>query len=93
MRLVGATEFFIRGPFYMEGLLQGLAGGALATGALAGAHSLVIERHAETTLSLLAADFLSPAELLALVGLGGLAGLVGAVTSLRKETLGQTAES
>lgn len=92
MRMVGATEFFIRGPFYMEGLVQGLAGGVLATGALAGTHALLIQRHAEATLSLLAAKFLSPTELLALAGLGGLAGLVGAITSLRRETLGQTAE-
>ena len=32
-------------------------------------------------------------ELVALVGGGGLAGLIGAVTSLRRETLGQTAET
>ena len=34
MRLVGATEFFIRGPFYVEGLLQGLIGGLVASAAL-----------------------------------------------------------
>ncbi len=93
MRLVGATEFFIRGPFYMEGLLQGLAGGAGAIAALAAGHGLVLGRWADATLSLLAAKFLTPGELLALFGLGGIAGLVGAVTSLRREDLGQTAET
>ncbi len=93
MRLVGATEFFIRGPFYMEGLLQGLAGGSTAAVALAGAHAFVAERWADAALGLLVAEFLSPSELLALVGLGGLAGLIGAVASLRREDLGQTAET
>ncbi len=93
MRLVGATEFFIRGPFYMEGLLQGLAGGAVATAALASAHAAVVGRRVEATLSLLASEFLTPGELLALIGLGGAAGLAGAVMSLRRESLGQTAET
>ncbi len=93
MRLVGATEFFIRGPFYVEGLLQGLAGGVAATGALAATHAFVVERWAQAALSLLVDEFLSLGELLALIGLGGLAGLVGAVASLRREDLGQTAET
>ena len=93
MRLVGATEFFIRGPFYVEGLLQGLAGGAVAVSALAGVHALLIARYSGASLTLLATEFLSPGELLALVALGGLAGLVGAVASLRREALGRTAET
>ena len=93
MRMVGATEFYIRGPFYLEGLLQGLAGGLLAVAALAGAHAFTSARYGDSPLGLVAARFLSPAELFTLVLLGGLAGLVGAVASLRREALGRTAET
>ena len=37
MRLVGATEGFIRRPFYLEGIVQGLCAGILASAILAGA--------------------------------------------------------
>ena len=94
MRLVGATEFFIRGPFYLEGVFQGLAGGALAVAALLGAHAFLTRSGSDSLLmSFLASRFLGPATLLALIGVGGLAGLVGAVSSLRKEDLGETAET
>lgn len=93
MRLVGATEFFIRGPFYVEGLLQGTAGGLLAVGALFGAFRFVLEKSGSSVLaSALTSDFLDPAELATIVAVGGLAGLAGAVASLRKESLGQGSE-
>jgi cell division transport system permease protein len=88
MRLVGATEFFIRGPFYAEGFLQGLLGGALASGALYGVYQLIHARSEGSLFSsVLALDFLSPQQVAFLVLLGGLAGLFGAVVSLRREAL------
>ena len=93
MRLVGATEFFIRGPFYAEGLLQGLCGGGLAITMLLGGHGFLFRQAEQPALaSILAESFLPPSRLLFLVLLGGAAGLAGAVLSLRKESLGQTAE-
>ncbi len=88
LRLVGATEFYIRGPFYAEGLLQGTLGGLFAAGGLYGAWLLVRQRAGDALVpSLLAADFLSPDQLAALVLLGTAAGLIGAIASLRGETL------
>lgn len=88
MRLVGATEFFIRGPFYAEGFLQGLLGGLVSSGALWGVYRLLLVRGKGTLFTaVLALDFLSPAQVASLVLLGGAAGLFGAVVSLRRETL------
>ncbi len=87
LRLVGATEFFVRGPFYAEGLLQGLLGGILAAAALFGAWHLVRPDAPTLLTNVLAARFLSPAQVLALVLVGAAAGLLGAIASLRREAL------
>ncbi|MEM8929927.1 MAG: ABC transporter permease [Acidobacteriota bacterium] len=93
MRLVGATEFFIRGPFYVEGFLQGLAGGGLATTLLYSGHRLLLREGDDFLVEVVAGHFLSPGQAVLLVLVGGLAGLVGAVASLRRESLGRTAEA
>lgn len=88
MRLVGATELYIRGPFYVEGLLQGLAGGLVALAALYGGF-LTLDPGGTTSFlgTVLVSDFLRPPHLAALLGLGSAAGLFGAVVSLRREVL------
>lgn len=88
MRLVGATEFYIRGPFYFEGILQGLLGGLIAAGTLTAVHLAIAPRIAGSLVAgALAASFLSAAELVALVLFGAIAGWTGAVVSLSRESL------
>jgi cell division transport system permease protein len=89
MRLVGATELFIRGPFYVEGIIQGLLGGFLALAGLYGGYLLLNPKASTTFLGNVLVDrFLSPEALMSLLLLGSLAGLLGAVLSLRREELG-----
>jgi len=86
MRQVGATELLIRCPFYLEGCLQGLAGGLAALGGLWLTH--VWLRPEETGSAILEAavgDFLPFSQLLGLLALGTVAGGLGAVFSLRRE--------
>lgn len=87
MRLVGATEGIIRGPFLAEGLLQGTIGGTLALGFLY--LLLLAVRHLETPATALLWDLFLSSFLpwrisLALVGGGMLAGLAGSWLSLRE---------
>lgn len=89
MRMVGATEFLIRGPFYTEGLLQGLFGSLVAAGGLLMGHTALRGAEAAESLlgELLLGEFLSPSQLGLLIAIGCAAGLLGAVLSLKGEAL------
>lgn len=87
-RMIGATEFFVRGPFYIEGLLQGFLGGLTALATLV-AIWLGVRSSADDSfwLPLVSTEFLSPPMQAFLVLAGAACGLVGAVLSLRREDL------
>jgi cell division transport system permease protein len=75
MRLVGATDGFIRLPFLLEGLLKGLLGGLCALGLSYGAW-LLIDTY------LLRAAFFTPAQAALGVVAGGVLGLLGSLVSV-----------
>jgi cell division transport system permease protein len=85
MRSVGATGLFIRAPFYLEGLLQGLLGAVLALAALYALFQLFLSKVYEPLRSLLGnypVQFLS-LEQMAVVALGGVVlGLFGTQVSV-----------
>ena len=87
MRLVGATRSFIRGPFLLEGTLQGIVGAVTALALLYLAYGQ-LEAYASATenpfLQLLTVGFLSPTQAAALAGAGTFIGAVGSLLSLRR---------
>ena len=76
MRLVGATDRFIRLPFLLEGLLKGVLGGGAALGLAYGVYMLV------GTYLGFRAEFFTSEEALAGVVVGGLIGLFSSSASV-----------
>jgi cell division transport system permease protein len=87
MRLVGATATFIRGPFLLEGTLQGIIGAGSALVLLFGAWWW-LEAYAAATenpfLQLLTSGFLTAPQAGLLAGAGTLLGAAGSFLSLRR---------
>jgi cell division transport system permease protein len=75
MRLVGATNGFIRRPFLLQGAFKGLLGGLVAVGLSFGAY-LLINRY------ILQSAFFTNEQALGIVGFGALIGLLGSATSV-----------
>lgn len=84
-RLLGATDGFIRRPFYYLGALQGFAGGAVGLAILAGSLNLInhgVRELAQTYGSSFELAFLAPGDAVAVVGFAGLLGLLGSYLSV-----------
>jgi len=61
MKFVGATDWFIRWPFIIEGMFMGLAGGVIAFGVVYSAYRLV---YADVTQSMFYAELVTPVYVL-----------------------------
>lgn len=86
MRLVGASNWFIRTPFLMEGVIQALIGAILAILSIVALQALILPKVRET-LSFLAVTLPNATLVqlsLILVGAGILIGLAGSGLALRR---------
>jgi len=77
MKMVGATRGFIARPFVLEGFLKGIFGAAVALGLLTLTYS-VIERR------VVALEFYTVPQLLAVIAVGGALGAIASLLSLRR---------
>jgi cell division transport system permease protein len=75
MRLVGATDGFIRRPFLLQGALKGLLGGLVAVGLSYSAYVLINR-------FLISASFFTGLQAVAIVGFGTVIGLIGSMLSV-----------
>lgn len=86
MRLVGATSWFIRWPFMIEGMAAGIVGSAAAAGMIVLLDSLVFDNIADNVSFLLNPDVTSQGVLLAIsvifIVAGAVVGAVGSAMAL-----------
>jgi cell division transport system permease protein len=75
MRLVGATDGFIRRPFLLQGALKGLLGGLVAVGLSYTAYVLINR-------FLISASFFNGLQAVGIVGFGTVIGLMGSLLSV-----------
>ena len=87
MRLVGATNAFIKGPFLTEGLLQGLFGGIAAVGSLYLMYSGILAKVNSMNAPFFSPDllhFLSTDMIIAVISGGMVVGFFGSFFSLAR---------
>ena len=86
LKLCGATDSFVRGPFLIEGVIQAVAASSLAMIVLCAAY-FAVHGHVDATLTQLTGvrlTFLHPLTVLGTVACAGLVGALGSALSLRR---------
>ncbi|HEV7502867.1 MAG TPA: permease-like cell division protein FtsX [Vicinamibacteria bacterium] len=88
MRLVGASPAYVKGPFVLEGMIQGGLGGVLALALLWGIFQMLSRDVLATSDLLGRTSIVLPPTLAALIVVGGtLVGLTGSLVSLGRSRL------
>ena len=87
MELVGATRFFVKAPFLIEGIIQGAAGAVLALLILLGSYFGFL--HSATnfvtfSVSVAGLSFLPPVYIMGVLVGGVVLGFLGSLTSLKR---------
>lgn len=90
MKYIGATDFFVRSPFVIEGMMIGLVGAAIPLGIIYGMYNMVME-YIMTRFTALASllKFLTVEEIFAVLtpvslGIGVGIGFLGSIATVRK---------
>ncbi|MGL4759892.1 MAG: permease-like cell division protein FtsX [Sarcina sp.] len=88
MKFVGATDWFIRWPFVIEGIVIGLVGSILSVAVIYGVYSAIFKSAVQGG-GFYAVDFVRPMYILTnmswqFIGAGILIGAIGSVIALRK---------
>jgi cell division transport system permease protein len=86
LKMCGATDSFVRGPFVLEGALQGLTAAGLSMVLLVIGY-LALHSQIDATLAPIAGlrlSFLHPLAVLGIVVAGGLTGALGSAVSIRR---------
>ena len=81
MKLLGATRSFVRIPFLLEGLIQGLIGGTLASGTVFLVFELLARYVSADLIEFVRVEIVTYAIV---VGVGCLLGLMGSMISVRR---------
>lgn len=85
MRLVGATDNFIKVPYYLEGMIQGFSGSLVGLGLLYAAFAAIGAQFQQTlSAEMVTIRFFTVEICSAIVGCGMLTGLLGSFFSLKQ---------
>ena len=85
MKLIGATDWFVRWPFFIEGMFMGISGSLIAVLLLAlGYNSLVSRIGTIFFMPLVSDPHLLSQLYLSLIGIGALLGMLGTYISINR---------